>query len=137
MNALRAAPTLGIAASLAVIAALAAPFALAETAADVWLYYGGGDVNPLVAGLFALVAVIVFAAGREGRTEPDMAAGVALVLGLFVVVLSALWALTVPWEFVTGFSATDLGENHRWLLVAVSLPVPASAAWYARALGVL
>jgi hypothetical protein len=131
MNDLRLAPTVGIVASLAVLAALAAPYVLAESAADVGLYYGSGALNPLLGGLFALVVLIVFAAGREGRTDPELAAGAALALGLFTLLIVVAWALTVRVDVLV------IATGHRWAVVAVAALLPASALWFARALNLL
>lgn len=136
MEATRLAPTVGIVASLAVIVVLAAPFALVEQPSAVGTYYAGGDVNPLVVGVFGLVAVIVFAAGREERSSPPLVAGATLVLGAFMVVLAALWALSVPESLVTQLSTATILQYHRGALVATSAVVPLSAGWYARSLGV-
>jgi hypothetical protein len=94
-------------------------------------------VNPLVGGLLALVTIIVLAAGREERTDPALAAGVGLTVGLFVLVLSTLWAATVPMDVVVGMSTNTLVEYHRFALVAVAAVIPVSGAWYARGLGLL
>lgn len=127
----RLAPLAGIVASLLVIGALVVPYAL-ERSAIVGLYYDSGAVNPLVTGLLAVVAVVVFAAGRQGRTDPGLAAGVTLTLGIFVVLATVAWALTVRVD-VAGASLS----SHRWVLVALTLTLPATAAWYARSLGLL
>lgn len=131
MNDLRLAPTVGIVASLAVLAALAAPYVLAESAGDVGLYYSSGALNPLLAGLFALVVLIVFAAGREGRTDPGLAAGAALALGLFTLLIVVAWALTVRVDVLV------IATAHRWAVVAAAALLPVSALWFARALNVL
>lgn len=131
MDDLRLAPTLGIVACLAVLAVLGVPYVLADSAADVGTYYGTGAINPLLAGLFALVGIIIFAAGREGRTDPGLAAGVMLTLGVFIVLINLAWALTARVDVVA------IQESYRWLLTGVSLGVPASAAWFTRALGII
>ena len=136
MEGSRLAPTVGIVASLVVLVVLAAPYAVVDAGSAVGAYYGAGDVNPLVVGLFALVAVIVFAGGREGRSSPDLVAGAALVLGTFMVVLAALWALTVPESLVQQLSTATILQYHRWALVLSTLVVPVSAGWYARTLGI-
>lgn len=137
MEGTRLAPTAGVAASLAVLAALAAALPLVDGSSALLAYYAGGSVNGLGAGLFALVAIIVFAAGREGRSDPATAAGVALVLGAFAAVLAVLWAATVPSSLVLQLGTATILEFHRWLVALVSLGLPASAAWYARELGLL
>jgi hypothetical protein len=131
MDELRLAPMLGIVACLAVLGVLGVPYVLAESASGVGTYYGSGAMNPLLAGLFALVGIIIFAAGREGRTDPVLAAGVMLTLGLFIFLISLAWALTARVDVVA------IQEGHRWLLAGVALVVPAAAAWFTRALGII
>ncbi|WP_018259043.1 DUF7548 family protein [Halomicrobium katesii] len=133
MEQLRLAPTVGIVASLAVLAVLAAPYAVVEQSSAVGAYFAAGAISPLVVGLFASVAIIVFAAGRQGRSPPDLVAGATLVLGLFMTVLAAVWASTVPQSMVTQLTTADVLGYHRGALVVTALCVPAAAAWYARA----
>lgn len=129
MNGSRAAPLAGITACLATLAALAYPFVAAG--AGVGAYYGSGVVNPLVAALLVAVAVVVFAAGRERRTDPGFAAGVALAFGAAAALILLAWAATVRVD------AVAVAATHRWLTAVVGLAVPVAAAWYARALGLL
>jgi len=131
MDQTRLAPAVGIVACLLVLVVLALPYVLADTGRAVGLYYGTGAVNPLVAGLFVLVGLIVFAAGREGRSDPGTAAGAALALGVFGLGVALLWAVTVRVDVVA------ITELHRWALVAVAALVPVAAGWYTRALGLL
>ncbi|WP_136716034.1 DUF7548 family protein [Halorientalis salina] len=131
MDDLRLAPLVGIVASLGFLVTLGVPYVLADSASAVGAYYTSGAVNPLLAGLFALVTIIVFAAGREGRTDPELAAGVALALGAFMTIVAVAWALTVRVDVIA------IQTSHRWIVVAVSAIVPVSGAWFARALGVL
>ncbi|PSP86615.1 hypothetical protein BRC83_00110 [Halobacteriales archaeon QS_1_68_17] len=131
MDDLRLAPSVGIVGCLAVLATLAAPYVLAADSAAVGTYYGTGAVNPLVDGLFALVLLIVFAAGREGRTDPGYAAGMGLVFGLFMIGVALAWALTVRVDAVL------VSESHRWVLVAVAALPAVASAWYVRALGLV
>jgi hypothetical protein len=138
MKSVRTAPLVAIAGCLLVAVALILPYTF-ETAAGttVGLYYSSGAVNPLVAGLFALIAVIITAAGREERTDPLLAAGVGLVLGVFVLVIAALWALTVPQDVWVGIAESELGKQHRWGVVAAAVVTPLAELWWARSLGVL
>ncbi|PSP90585.1 hypothetical protein BRC90_01365 [Halobacteriales archaeon QS_4_69_34] len=137
MDGTRLAPLLGIAGCLAALGALATPYALVADASAVGVYYATGAINPLLAVLFCAVSVVVFAAGRQGRTDPALAAGVALVFGVCIALVAAAWALTVPESVVFQLSEAAALATHRWALVAVSLSVPAAGAWYARALGLL
>lgn len=128
------APTLGVLSCFAVLVVLAWPYLLASPGA-VGTYYTTGFLTPLAAGLFALVGIIAFAAGREGRSDPALVAGVGLVLGLFVFAISFAWALTARVDVLQSPGAVL--PQQRWVLAAVSAIVPASGAWYARALGLL
>lgn len=129
MEQARLAPLVGIVGCLGTVAALVYPYLAAD--GSVATYYGSGVVNPLVAGLLAAVTVIVFAAGREDRTDPDFSAGAGLVFGAFATVIVLLWALTVRVD------ALEITNLHRWVAVVVAATVPAAGAWYARTLDVV
>jgi hypothetical protein len=129
MQQVRLAPLVGIVGCLAVLAALAYPYVVAG--GGVGAYYASGVVNPLVAGLLALVSVIVLAAGREERTDPGFAAGAALVFGLFVV------AILVAWGATARIDAATVWQHHRWLTAGLAVLIPASGLWFARALGLV
>jgi len=139
MQRVRLAPLVAIAGCLLVVAALAVPYLLFETApgTTIDLYYGSGAVNPLVAGGLAFVATLVLTAGREERTDPLLAAGVGLALGVFVFLIALAWALTVPDDVYVAISASSLGKQHRWLVALVALVPSVASAWWARTLGVL
>jgi hypothetical protein len=128
MEATRLAPLVGIAGCLGVLGALAYPFLVVDAPAS---YYGAGAINPLAAGFLALLATVVLAAGREGRTDPAFAAGVGIVLGLAVLAILALWAVTLRLDVVT------IDPSHRWIATAIAGLVPLGAGWFARSLGLL
>ncbi|MFB6171483.1 MAG: hypothetical protein ABEJ23_03040 [Haloarculaceae archaeon] len=134
MEARKLAPTVGIVGCLLVLALLAFPYLVVAPPSAVTTYYGSGAVTPFAAGLLAVVGVVVFAAGRQERSDPALTAGAALVFGGFVAVIAVLWALTVPRSVVTQLSTSTLVEYHRFVLAFCSLAIPASAAAYARAL---
>jgi len=131
MNGLRTGPTVGIVGCVAYLLVLVVPYLIVETTTAVGAYYGAGALSPAVAAVFALLAIIVLAAGREGRTDPSLAAGAALVLGVFIVGLSLVWATTVPVSLVLGLTESTLIEQHRWAVVAAAVPIPLGAAWFA------
>lgn len=143
MDSRRAAPTLGIVASSLLVALLAVPY-LVEDASVVGPYYSAGALTPWASGLMALIAVIVFAAGREDRTDPDTAAGAALGLGVVTFLVAVLWAGTVPADvplqlttdrpLLGPLTTATVIEYHRWAVAAVAVLPVAAAAWYARAL---
>jgi len=137
MDARRLAPTLGIAFCLLVCFVLAVPYPVVGDGTTVNFYYAAGAIDPLVSGLLCAVAIIVFAAGRQGRTDPGTAAGVALAFGAFVSLVAIAWALTVPDQLVLQLSRNALLEYHRLALVLSSVGLFASGLWYARALSLL
>ena len=137
MNGLRTGPTVGIVGCVAYLLVLAVPYFIIETTSAVGAYYDAGALSPTIAALFALVAIIVLAAGREGRTDPSIAAGAGLVLGLVIVGLSLLWAVSVPVSLVLGLTESTLIEQHRWAVVAAALPIPLGAAWFAYGLDLI
>jgi hypothetical protein len=126
------APTVGVVAALAVLVVVAVPYVLIP-ARDVGVYYSAPTFVPihLVVGLFAMVAVVVFAAGRNGRTDPPTAAGATVVLGGFMALLVLWWAVAVG-DVVGSFDVTASFDHHRWLLLVATAAVAASGWWFAR-----
>jgi hypothetical protein len=129
MEQVRLAPLVGVVGCLGVLGALAYPYAVGGV--GVSAYYASGPVNPLVAGLLAVVGIIVFAAGREGRTDPGFAAGAGLVFGVAIVLVLLAWGTTARVD------AIGITQWHRWITVAVAGLVPAGGAWFARSLNLL
>lgn len=132
----RLAPTVGIVGCLAVFALLAVPYLLVDASA-VGVYYDAGALNPLLAGLLAVVALVVFAAGRQGRSDAALSAGTGLAFGLVAAVIAAVWAFTVPVDVVYQLSTAAALAYHRWALVLAAALVPLGGAWYARTLGLV
>lgn len=126
------APAAGVVAALVVLAVVVVPYLLIP-AQEVGIYYSAPTFVPihLVVGLFALVAVIVFAAGRNGRTDPPTAAGATLVLGAFMALLVLWWAIAVG-DIVGSFDVSATFDYHRWLLLVTTAAVAVSGLWFAR-----
>ncbi|MDL5360377.1 hypothetical protein [Halalkalicoccus sp. NIPERK01] len=139
MDLTRRAPQLGIAACLAVIAVVIAPYVAlpADAATGLAIYYDAGVFGPRLIGVFAAVAVVVFGAGLGGRSDPATVAGAALVIGLFMALMALVWVVSLSPEAVTGITTQDWLAYHRWLLLACSALAALAAALYARALGLL
>lgn len=127
------APRIGVAASVATVVAIVAPYLAVDDAA-VGVYYRQAIPVPthLLVGLFALVAIVVFAAGSQNRTPPQTAAGATMVLGLFMTVIAVAWAVSVPADVVGSLDAPAVIQYHRWAVSIVALAVLATATWYAR-----
>jgi hypothetical protein len=135
MDTERVAPTLGIVASLALVVAYLAPYLLIPNAGgDVGTYYSAGPVGASAVPFLAAVSVIAFLSGLQQRQEPDVVAGLTLVLGLAVLGLALLWAVSMPDNYLFSFPASASWiEFHRWVVVVLAAVLPASAGLYARA----
>lgn len=122
----------GIVAAAAVATLVAATYALLDPTA-LGPYFAAGPVGPPVVTLFALVAIVVLAAGVEERSDPPLMAGAALVLGAFSAGLAWWWALSVSPSLVG--SLTDLASfaYHRWAVALAATALLAASAVYARA----
>ena len=133
MNVEDVAPLVGSVACAAVVAALVAPVVLiADAGTELGVYYAFGPAGATVIGALAPLTVVVFLAGARGRTDPETAAGLTLVLGVGMFVLTALWAFAVDADVVFSFTAAWMG-SHRWVVLGLTALVPASAAVYTRA----
>lgn len=120
---------LGVVAAAAIVALLAVPYAVADARA-VGVYYAD-LVGPPLAGLFAVVAAIALLGADRGRSDPPMAAGVAVVLGALVVGLLGWWAAGVSPALVGGMTTVAAFEWHRWALTAAGVVLLGGVGWYA------
>ncbi|ELZ48121.1 hypothetical protein C464_07665 [Halorubrum coriense DSM 10284] len=125
----------GIAAAVVTVVALVAPYALIsgpEYADQLASYYASGVVGWGGIALFALLSGVVIASVERGNVEPGTLAGVAVVLGFATTLSAATWAVAVE--------PSSVFRDHLWLVwhapavVALSVPLPLSAAVYAREL---
>jgi len=123
----------GIAAGVVTVLALAAPYAVlsggayADQLAD---YYASGAVGAAGIALFALLSAIVVASVERGNLDPGTLAGAAVVLGAATTLSALAWA--------TAIEPSPLFRDNLWLVwharvvVALTVPIPAAAAVYAR-----
>jgi hypothetical protein len=133
MDLQRTASAAGIVACLLVLVVGFLPSVIVD-APGVGAYYAAGPTGLLGAGFLAIVGVIAFLSGRQGRTDPVTVAGFVVVLGLATAGLAALWAVSIDPTVLFSFPAEYAWlQWHRWAVPAVALGVPVSAAVYARA----
>ena len=133
MNAERVAAAVGVAACLALVAVLLAPFFLiSDPGTGLGIYYAAGPVGGGASvGFLALLCVVALLAGARGRTDAETAAGIALVVAVGVLATALLWAVAVEQEVVFSFPAAWMGW-HRWLAVVIAAVPPVAAGAYAR-----
>ncbi|MDS0293271.1 DUF7548 family protein [Halogeometricum luteum] len=128
------APTAGAVASLLLAVVVFAPALLVSAGSGLVAdYYASGPAGVSVVGFLGLLSVVVFLAGAQERTEPATVAGLTLVLGVAMLALALLWALSVDQTLLFSFPAEYAWiENHRWAVVAVCAVIPVAASAYAR-----
>ncbi len=124
----------GIAAALATVIVLAAPYAVVSGHEGLLIsYYSAGPIGAGGVGLFAAVSVVVLASLERGNVDPGTLAGVAVVLGAATTLAALLWYVSIDAAVLFSFA-----PEYRWLewhapaVIALSLPVPAGAGLYAR-----
>lgn len=138
MDVLRLPAMVGTAASLFVAATILVPYvALDAGGSSIAAYYDYGPLTAVSVLVLGLVTAVVFASGSQGRADPATAAGTALGLGVVTTVVAALWAIAVPYEFVTGFTTAEWFEYHRWTVVGAAGTVAGCGVWYSYMLGLL
>ncbi|VTT87620.1 unknown [Halorubrum sp. DM2] len=124
----------GIAAAVATVVALVAPYAVIsgpEYSSQLATYYASGVVGWGGITLFALLSAVVIASVERGNVDPGTLAGVAVVLAFATTLSAATWAAAVE--------PSPVFRDNLWLVwhapavVALSVPLPLSAATYARA----
>ena len=95
-------------------------------------YYAAGPFGVSLVGVLALVTVVVFLAGAQERSDPQVIAGVAVVVGVAMVLFSILWAIsidpTVLFSFPSEFAWI---QSHRWVVVVGSGVAALAAGGYA------
>lgn len=144
----RAAPTLGVVTAAGFVLLLLVPYLLVDDPGGVSTYYTAGTLTPWASGMMALVAIVVFAAGREDRTAPETAAGAGLGLGVVILLITLLWAVTLPAEVPLQLTTDEplvgellttgtVLEYHRWVLTVVGTLPAVAGVLYARSLGLL
>ncbi len=125
----------GIAAAVGTVIVLGVPYALItgpEYVPQLADYYASGVVGAGGIALFALVSAVVIASVERGNLDPDVLAGVAVMLGLATTLSAGAWALAIE--------PSPVFRDHLWLVwharavIVVSVSVPAFAAVYAREL---
>jgi hypothetical protein len=131
MDAQRTAPAAGFVACLLVLVVALAPSVLVGEP-PVGAYYAAGPTGLAAVGILALFGAVGFLAGRQGRTEPDVAAGVTLVVGLATLAVAVVWFLAVDETLLFSFPARYAWiEWHRLVVPVAAGTVPAVAGAYA------
>src|SRR6056297_316210 len=131
----RLAPSLGAIGCLVLAVVLSAPyFAITTQSRLLGDYYGAGPLGVVGAIFLATLGVVIFLSSVRGRADPELVAGIMLVVGVAIFGLTALWAASIDATLLFSFpSNVSWIEYHRWVSLGVSAVVAAAAAAYAAA----
>jgi len=134
----RRAAGLGVVAAALTLALAALPYAVARPTA-VGTYYAAGPVSPVFVSLLAVIGAITLVSATTGRSDPPLAAGIAVTVGAFAVLLAALWAvparevaLSMDLRAAFGTDATTWFEHHSLAVVASTLVLAVASGLYTR-----
>lgn len=83
---------LGVVAAVAVIVLTAIPYTLTGST-GISAYYRVGIASPVFVSLLAVVGAITLLSAAKGRADPPLAAGIAVTLAVFSLVIALTWAL--------------------------------------------
>ncbi|ATW89839.1 hypothetical protein halTADL_3137 [Halohasta litchfieldiae] len=131
----RLAPYLGAVACLILVALLSAPYFVIESQPPLLGdYYSAGPLGIVGALFLATLGVVIFLSSVRGRADPELVAGIMLVVGVTIFGLTALWAVAIDSTLLFSFPADySWIEYHPWASLAVSGVVAGAAAIYAAA----
>jgi hypothetical protein len=131
----RLAPYLGAVACLILAALLSAPYLVIESQPQLLGdYYSAGPLGIGGALFLATLGVVIFLSSVRGRADPELVAGIMLVVGVTIFGLTALWALAIDSTLLFSFPAeASWIEYHPWASLAISGVVGGAAAAYAAA----
>jgi hypothetical protein len=131
----RIAPYIGAVGSLVLAVVLSAPYFAITTQSQLLAdYYNAGPLGVVGAIFLATLGAVIFLSSVRGRADPELIAGIMLVVGVAIFGLTALWAVSIDTTLLFSFpSNASWIENHRWVSLAVSAVVAAAAAAYAAA----
>ncbi|GGJ10648.1 hypothetical protein GCM10008995_20610 [Halobellus salinus] len=126
-------PRLGAAACLLLAGVVFVPAAFVSAPGNaVAAYYASGPLGVSIVGVLALVNIVVFLAGAQGRSDPQTLAGVAAVSGVSMVLFAVLWAVSIDPTVIFSFPSEYAWiESHRWVVVAGAALATLAAGGYA------
>lgn len=130
----RAGAIISVTACLLLLVVLGWPYFVKSTY-HVNTYYSGGVLNPLLAGLFVLGVLIVFAADRANYVSVQLGAGIVLGLSLITFLTVLMWAITVRLDV---FRAPGWAlPAQRFVLVGLSVLIVFGAGWHTWGTGLI
>ncbi|KTG17066.1 DUF7548 family protein [Haloferax profundi] len=134
MDTERLAPTVGLVGAILLAIAVAVPAVAVEPGAgEMATYYASGPFGISIVGMLALLVVVVFLSGRQQRTDPAVAAGLAFVMSVAMLGLSVIWAFAIDPNVLFSFPEQYAWLSyHRWTVMGAAAVTFVGAAAYAR-----
>ncbi len=131
----RLAPYLGAVGCLLLAGVASAPFAIIDEQSQfVASYYAAGPLGLTGVVFLAILGVVIFLSSVRGRADASLVAGIMLVVGPTIFVLSGLWALSLDPSLTERFVvAHPWIAYHSWTTVGLSGLVAAASGLYAAA----
>jgi hypothetical protein len=128
-------PTIGAFSCLILAGAVFTPAVIITTpGGSVADYYAAGPFGISVVGFLALLNVVVFLAGKQGRTDPVTVAGITLVSGITMFGFGILWAVSITSTLLYGFPSEYAWiVNHRWVIVGLASTTALAGSGYTTA----
>lgn len=120
---------LGLIACLGVIGAVLLPYALFDRFAAA-TYYEFAPVRMETVGVLALLALVLLLGWVFGVVTSPILAGVLSIVGVAMLVNTAVWAWTVPASLVMQFPVDEMFLYHRGALVLFTALVELSGLWF-------
>ena len=130
----RLASTVGLLGTLLLAVAVAVPAVAVEPGSgEMAAYYASGPFGISIVGMLALLEVIVFLSGRQERTDPAVASGLAFVMSLSMLGISVIWSISIDPNVLFSFPQQySWLSYHRWGVVGAAAVTFVGAAGYAR-----
>ena len=129
------APTIGAFTCLILAGVVFVPAVIITTpGVSVADYYAAGPFGISVVGFLAILNIVVFLAGKQGRTDPVTVAGIALVSGIAMIGFAAVWAVSITSTLLYGFPSQYAWiVNHLWVIVGLASVTALAGSGYTTA----
>ncbi len=131
----RLAPYLGAVGCLLLVCVAVAPFVLIDEQSQlVASYYAAGPLGLTGVIFLAVLGVVIFLSSVRGRADAALVAGIMLVVGLTIFLLTALWAFSLDSDLTEQFVvAYPWMASHSWATLGLGGLVAAASGLYAAA----
>jgi len=131
----RLAPYLGAVGCLLLVSVAVAPFAIIDEQSQlVASYYASGPLGLTGVIFLAVLGVVIFLSSVRGRADASLVAGIMLVVGVTMFLLTALWAFSIESTVLFSFPPEySWLEYHPWATLGASGIVAGASGLYAAA----